>query len=139
MRTILQRVSTVAIVTIATLGGGLGVSDAEAKKPTARATPSVEQKLAAREADFAEHDIEPHAGLQSNSKEDMDTTAKIRRAIVTDRNLSARARNIAIITDAGQVTLRGDVRSRLEKLAVEKKATSMAGEEAVRSEIAVAK
>ncbi len=133
----MQRISTVAIVTFAACFIGSGI--AEAKKPLRRAEPAAGQKLAAREIDFTDHDIEPRAGLQSNSKEDMDTTAKIRRAIVTDRSLSARARGIGIITDAGQVTLRGDVRNRLEKLAVEKKATIVAGSDAVRSELSVAK
>lgn len=137
MRTTMQRISTAAIVTFAVCFIGSG--SAEAKKPVPRSEPVAGQKLAAREIDFTDRDMEPRAGLQSSSKEDMDTTAKIRRAIVTDRSLSARARSIGIITDAGQVTLRGDVRSRLEKLAVEKKATIVAGDTAVRSELSVAK
>lgn len=80
---------------------------------------------------------EPHAGNQKNSKADLAITAKIRRAVVADRSLSLRARNVAIITRDGVVTLRGGVKSKLERAAVEQKATQVAGPEAVRNELSV--
>ena len=78
---------------------------------------------------------EPNAGNQKNSKSDLAITAKIRRAVVSDRSLSFRARNVAIITQGGVVTLRGGVKSKLERAAVEQKAMQIAGPEAGRNEL----
>ena len=51
------------------------------------------------------------SGDQSNSKDDVNTTAAIRRAVVKDDSLSATARNVKIITANGTVTLRGPVKT----------------------------
>jgi osmotically-inducible protein OsmY len=53
----------------------------------------------------------PTASDQGNSEADVEMTAKIRRAIVEDDNLSILAHNVTIITRDGKVTLRGDVGS----------------------------
>jgi hypothetical protein len=52
---------------------------------------------------------------QGNSKSDVDTTAKIRKAIIAGENLSVNARNVKIITVDGRVTLRGPVNTAEEK------------------------
>lgn len=52
---------------------------------------------------------------QSNSKADLEMTAKIRRAIVHDKRLSTTAKNIKIITIDGKVTLRGPVQTAQER------------------------
>jgi osmotically-inducible protein OsmY len=52
---------------------------------------------------------------QPNSSNDRQTTAKIRKAIVADKELSSYARNIKIITMNGKVTLKGPVKSEEEK------------------------
>ena len=49
--------------------------------------------------------------------------------------LSTYARNIKLITENGQVTLKGPVRSEEEKRAIESKATEVAGENKVTSEL----
>src|SRR3954471_14029402 len=54
-------------------------------------------------------------GSQSNSKEDIDITRKIRRAIVKKDGLSTTAKNVKVITAGGKVTLRGPVKSSDEK------------------------
>lgn len=61
---------------------------------------------------------------QSNAKEDRLTTAKIRKAIIADKDLSTYAHNIKIITTNGSVTLKGPVKSEDEK---EKVASDAAG------------
>jgi len=55
---------------------------------------------------------------QGNSKADMDTTAQIRKEIIAGKNMSVSARNVKIITNNGQVTLRGPVNTAEEKRAI---------------------
>jgi hyperosmotically inducible protein len=52
-----------------------------------------------------------------------------------DKSLSTYAHNIKIITENGQVTLKGPVRSEEEKKTVEAKATEVAGENKVTSQL----
>ena len=52
---------------------------------------------------------------QGNSQADVDTTAQIRKGILAGNNMSVNAKNVKIITIAGQVTLRGPVDSAEEK------------------------
>ncbi len=44
-----------------------------------------------------------------------------------DKNLSTYAHNVKVITQLGQVTLKGPVRSEAEKTTIEAKATEVAG------------
>ncbi len=80
---------------------------------------------------------EPTADQQKNNRSDRDITQQIRKALMTDKSLSTYAHNVKIITQNGQVTLKGPVRSADEKQAVEAKATEVAGENKVTSELAV--
>jgi hyperosmotically inducible periplasmic protein len=64
-------------------------------------------------------------------------TRDIRRAIVSDKQLSTYAHNVKIVTQHGQVTLKGPVRSDDEKRAVEAKAAEIAGAGHVKSEVSV--
>lgn len=65
---------------------------------------------------------------QSQAGVDVRVTADIRRAIMTDSNMSMNAQNCKIITDkSGLVTLRGPVNSQSEKDAIEAKAKAIAG------------
>ena len=75
---------------------------------------------------------------QSGDKSDLKITQDIRRAITKDKSLSTYAHNIKIVTQNGNVTLRGPVRSADEKSAVEAKATEVAGANHVKSELEVA-
>jgi osmotically-inducible protein OsmY len=54
-----------------------------------------------------------------------------------DKSLSTYAHNVKIITQNGQVTLKGPVRSEEEKNTVEAKATEVAGENKVTSQLAI--
>jgi hyperosmotically inducible protein len=55
------------------------------------------------------------ADNQPNSKADRQITAKIRKAIVSEKDLSTYAHNIKVITVNGQVTLKGPVQTEDEK------------------------
>jgi hyperosmotically inducible periplasmic protein len=80
---------------------------------------------------------EPTADQQKDNRSDRDITQQIRQAVVKDKSLSTYAHNVKIITQNGQVTLKGPVRSDDEKRAVEAKAAEVAGENKVTSELAV--
>jgi osmotically-inducible protein OsmY len=77
------------------------------------------------------------ADKQSNAASDVDTTRRIRQAIVADKTLSTNAHNVKIITRAGKVTLKGPVRNDTEKHAVEAKAAEIAGTNNLTSQISV--
>jgi hyperosmotically inducible periplasmic protein len=78
-------------------------------------------------APLAQAQTEPVSPLQRISKTDRDLTAKIRRAVVSDRSLSVEAHNIHISAQNGTVTLTGPVKSEAEKQAIEEKADQIAG------------
>ncbi len=78
---------------------------------------------------------EPTADQQTNNRSDRDITQQIRRALANDKSLSTYAHNVKVITQNGQVTLKGPVRSDEEKRAIEAKATAIAGENRVTSEL----
>ena len=80
---------------------------------------------------------EPTADQQKNAHSDVDLTAKIRRSIVGDESLSTNAHNVKIIAQNGLVTLKGPVQSEAEKSTIEQKASSIAGQSNVKSEIDV--
>lgn len=80
---------------------------------------------------------EPTADQQNNNRSDRDITQQIRKAITQDKSLSSYGHNVKVITQNGQVTLKGPVRSDDEKKAIEAKATEIAGENKVTSELAV--
>jgi hyperosmotically inducible periplasmic protein len=77
------------------------------------------------------------ADQQQNNRSDRDITQQVRTAIVADKDLSTYAHNVKVITQNGQVTLKGPVRSEDEKHAVEQKAAEVAGEGKVTSELTV--
>ena len=67
------------------------------------------------------------ADQQKNNKSDLETTRRIRKAIVDDKSLSTYAHNVKIVTEDGQVTLTGPVNSPQEQAAVAGKAVQVAG------------
>ena len=66
------------------------------------------------------------SGDQSNSSPDLKITQAIRQALMKDSELSATAKNIKIITNNGQVTLRGPVKDAQEKAKIDQLAKSAA-------------
>ena len=78
---------------------------------------------------------EPTADQQKDNRSDRDITQQIRQSIMKDKSLSTYAHNVKIITQNGQVTLKGPVLSEEEKKTVEAKATEVAGENKVTSRL----
>ncbi len=81
---------------------------------------------------------ELNADSQKNGKHDLAITRDIRRAIVADKSLSTYAHNVKIITEHGEVTLKGPVRSDEERKAIEAKAVEVAGQGRVANELTIA-
>jgi hyperosmotically inducible protein len=73
---------------------------------------------------------------QYENQTDVDITANIRKKVV-DTEMSVNAQNVKIITQNGQVTLRGPVESIAEKQKIEEIAASVAGDGKIHSELEV--
>ena len=80
----------------------------------------------------------PTAEQQKANRSDTEITRDIRRAITSDKALSTYAKNVKVITQNGNVTLRGPVRSEQEKSAIEAKAAEVAGSGRVKNELEIA-
>ena len=75
---------------------------------------------------------------QSENEGDRSITQRVRKAVVDNDALSTNAHNVKVVTQNGQVTLAGPVRSEGEKQAVEAKAAEVAGKNNVVSQLTVA-
>jgi len=75
---------------------------------------------------------------QGNSQVDVDTTQAIRKAVMADDTLSTDAKNVKIITNNGVITLRGPVRTDVEKMNVDAKARAAAGTNRVDDQLDIA-
>jgi osmotically-inducible protein OsmY/sporulation protein YlmC with PRC-barrel domain len=74
---------------------------------------------------------------QGNSKADTDTTAQIRKGITADKTMSVNARNVKVITNKGQVTLRGPVNTAEESRLIGDIANLIAGLDNVDNQLEV--
>ena len=75
---------------------------------------------------------------QNENKVDIGITASIRKSVV-DTKMSTNAQNVKIITQDGNVTLRGPVKTDEEKTRIEEIARNVAGVKAVDSQLEVEK
>jgi hyperosmotically inducible periplasmic protein len=80
----------------------------------------------------------PSADQQKENSADRETSQKIRKAVHDDNSLSTYAHNIKIITQDGRVTLRGPVRSEVEKNNLQAKAVAVVGEANVTNQLEIA-
>lgn len=64
---------------------------------------------------------------QSETEADIRISAAIRKSVTDDKTLSVNAHNVKITTSNGIVTLRGPVKSDMEKSSIEAKAKAVAG------------
>jgi osmotically-inducible protein OsmY len=80
----------------------------------------------------------PTADQQKENTSDRMITQQVRKAIIKDKSLSTYAHNVKVITQNGQVTLKGPVRSEEEKKSVEAAAAGVAGSDKVVSQLEVA-
>ncbi len=77
------------------------------------------------------------AEKQSNSKEDLSLTQKIRQAVMKEDSLSMNAKNVKIIARDGNITLKGPVDSQREKDTIGTKAGEIAGKDKVDNRLEV--
>ena len=78
------------------------------------------------------------ADQQKENAADREIAQKIRQSLVSDKTLSTYAHNVKVIVRDGQVTLKGPVRSKDERQAVEAKAIDVAGAGHVTNQISIA-
>jgi hypothetical protein len=78
------------------------------------------------------------ADQQKDNASDRALTQTIRRALTQDKTLSSYAHNVKIISQGGQVTLKGPVRTEEEKRLIEAKAVEVAGVGNVTNQMSVA-
>jgi hyperosmotically inducible periplasmic protein len=81
---------------------------------------------------------QPTADQQKENTTDRQITQRIRSAVVKDKDLSTYAHNIKIITQNGEVTLKGPVRTEQEKESIESKAAEVAGSGHVTDQLEIA-
>jgi len=74
---------------------------------------------------------------QKENTSDREITRKIRRSITAEKSLSTYAHNVKIITQDGQVTLKGPVQDENEKQAIASKAADVVGTEKVDNQLTV--
>ena len=77
------------------------------------------------------------AEKQSNSKDDLALTQKIRQAVMKDGSLSMNAKNVKIIAQDGKITLKGPVDSQQEKDSIGTKAGEIEGKDKVENQLEV--
>jgi len=122
-------------------GAVLLVCSSQAQQPTA--TPRDPAASNSTEADNTKRNSTEEnkntdtAEKQSNDKDDLALTQKIRREVVKDGSLSMNAKNIKIIVREGKVMLRGPVDSQQEKDAIGTKAGQIAGPNQVNNQLEV--
>ena len=77
------------------------------------------------------------AEKQSNSKDDLALTQKVRQAVMRDGSLSMNAKNVKIIAQDGKITLKGPVDSQQEKDKIGTEAGEIAGKDKVDNQLEV--
>ena len=77
------------------------------------------------------------AEKQSNSRDDLSLTQKIRQAVIKEGSLSMNAKNVKIIARNGNITLKGPVDSQQEKETIGTKAGEIAGKNKVDNRLEV--
>jgi hyperosmotically inducible periplasmic protein len=77
------------------------------------------------------------AEKQSNNKDDLALTQKVRQAVMKDGSLSMNAKNVKIIAQDGKITLKGPVNSQQEKDTIGTEAGEIAGKDNVDNQLEV--
>jgi hypothetical protein len=78
-------------------------------------------------------DLTPN--YQQENPSDLTITQAIRKALLEDKTLSVNARNVAVVTENGRVTLRGIVDNEQEKSRIEAIAKQAEGVKSVKNEL----
>ena len=77
-------------------------------------------------------------GDQSENEADRTITQNVRKALTDDDSLSTDGKNVKVITNDGNVTLRGPVKTDKEKNEIENKAKQIAGVKRVDNQLEIA-
>ena len=77
-------------------------------------------------------------GDQSENEADRTITQNVRKALTDDDSLSTDGKNVKVITNDGNVTLRGPVKTDKEKSEIENKAKQIAGVKKIDNQLEVA-
>ena len=72
---------------------------------------------------------------QGNSDSDLENARKVRAAVTDDASLSFAAKNVQIVSNQGEIKLRGTVKNEKEKRAIEKYAREVVGTAHVHSDL----
>lgn len=125
----MQRKLLIPLITLAAMGfGSASFAGQEPASPNADNT-KVNRQDRARS--------EPTADQGKNNLTDRERMQKIRKSLMEDKNLSTYAHNVKVISQNGQVTLKGPVRSEEEKKSVEEKARDVAGDGNVTNQLTI--
>jgi hyperosmotically inducible protein len=122
-------VRTLLCTSLLVSGGVLSL----AQEPSSQQAPPAADNTKTNERDRSAN--EPTADQQKENRSDRDITQQIRQSIMKDKSLSTDGHNVKIVTQNGQVTLKGPVRSEDEKKTIEAKAAEVVGENKVTSEL----
>ena len=76
-------------------------------------------------------------GDQSENEADRTITQNVRKALTDDDSLSTDGKNVKVITNDGNVTLRGPVKTDKEKSEIENKAKQIAGVKRVDNQLEI--
>jgi len=114
-------------------------SQAQQATPTPRdpATASDATEADNTKQNSSEENKRVTAEKQSNSKDDLALTQKIRQAVMKDGSLSMNAKNAKIIAQDGKITLKGPVDSQQEKDTIGAQAGEIAGKDKVDNQLEV--
>jgi len=74
---------------------------------------------------------------QGEDAQDLAMTKQIRQAVIADDSLSFEAKNVKIVSQHGEVTLRGPVKSQDEKQIIQYAADRVAGPEHVQNQLEI--
>jgi hyperosmotically inducible periplasmic protein len=129
------------ILLLPIFGALLLVYSSQGQQPTA--TPGGSAASESTEADNTKRNSTEEnkntdtAEKQSNDKDDLALTQKIRQEVLKEGTLSMNAKNIKIIVRDGKVMLRGPVDSQQEKDTIASKANEIAGKDKVENQLEV--
>ena len=130
MKALYRNVVRTVLCTAVLLTAGVVAS---AQEPSTQQASPAPDNTKVNERDRSEN--EPTADQQKDNRSDRDITQQIRQSLMKDKSISTYAHNVKIVTQNGQVTLKGPVRSEDEKKAIETKASEVAGDGKVTSEL----
>jgi osmotically-inducible protein OsmY len=116
-------ISLMCVVPACTDDTGTGDTDTPATTDATTPSTTPDADNTARNADNPAADVTN----QSETEADIRISAAVRKAVTDDKTLSVNAHNAKITTTNGVVTLRGPVKSEMEKSTIEAKAKAVAG------------